>query len=158
MARWNQNTNQPNESLIAPYSLCREVFYPEKINPSKSNTSKVLPSWTNTEKLEVQLPPVCSVGHCSIAELYAIPRRKLNEYIGVFTVVSWRCESRIVLDYSRLQRRLEGRIGTSVSKKPTNWANFTYCKKTRSGSILWFVVQTGLHWSRFYGEKIDNIR
>ena len=95
MAIWNQNTNQPNESLIAPYSLCREVFYPEK-----TNTSKVLPSWINTEKLEVQLPPVCSVGHCSIAELYAIPHRQLNEYLGAFTVISWRCESRIVLDYS----------------------------------------------------------
>ena len=95
MARWNQNTNQPNESLIAPYSLCREGFYPEKTNTSKSNTNKVLPSWINTEKLEVQLPRVCSVGHCSIAELYAIPHRQLNEYLGAFTVVSWRCESRI---------------------------------------------------------------
>jgi len=36
-------------------------------------------------------------------------------------------------------------LGTSVSKKPTNWVNFTYCKKTRGGYILWFVVQTSLH-------------
>ena len=53
---------------------------------------------------------------------------------------------------------LEGRIGNIYIKKPTNWVNFTYCKKTRGGSILWFVVQTSLHRSGFYGEKIDNIR
>ena len=42
----------------------------------------------NLEKLEVQLPPVCSIRNCSIAELHAIVRRKLNKHVGVLAGVS----------------------------------------------------------------------
>ena len=61
-------------------------------------------------------------------------------------------------DSSRLYCGLEGRVSNICRKKPANWANFTYCKRMRGGSILWFVVQTSLYGSWFCGAKIGNKR